>query len=165
MIQGQIPVTWSEQDYTSNNTWLTKTKEQHEASIDIVNGVKTHNDNGVFIWNENLPSVFTNVGKTFELEKTVCVVDRMDPGQILPYHKDRYQAYIKRNDIQDTANITRIIVFLHDQKPGHQLWIEDKICMGPAGSYFGWHSNTKHMAANLGYESRYILQITGISKT
>ena len=164
MIQGQIPVTWTEQDYTSNKTWLTKTKEQHISSIDLVEGAKLHENNGVFIWNENLPAVFIDVGKHFNLDKTVCVVDRMDPGQILPYHRDKYQAYIERNKVENKNNITRIIVFLHDQKPGHQLWIEDSICIGGAGSYFGWHANTKHMAANLGFESRYILQITGLSK-
>jgi hypothetical protein len=53
-------------------------------------------------------------------------------------------------------------VFLHDQKAGHQLWIKDQICLGPAGSAFGWSFGTEHMAANLGWDDRYILQVTGI---
>ena len=55
-------------------------------------------------------------------------------------------------------------MFLHEQKAGHQLWIQDKICTGPAGSYFGWGKDVEHMAANLGNEDRYILQITGVSQ-
>ena len=62
----------------------------------------------------------------------------------------------------DQDEIIRIIVFLHEQKAGHQLWIEDKVCVGPAGSYFGWGKGIEHMAANLGSEDRYILQVTGI---
>ena len=54
------------------------------------------------------------------------------------------------------------MVFLHDPSPGHQLWIEDKFCNGPAGSWFSWKGPTKHMAANLGEVDRYVIQITGI---
>ena len=64
--------------------------------------------------------------------------------------------------IDEQKEIIRIIVFLHEQKAGHQLWIEDKVCVGPAGSYFGWGKGIEHMAANLGSEDRYILQVTGI---
>ena len=163
MIKGKIPVSWSQQDY-QNLTFFTKTKEQHNESYDLVKGTGHVDDNGVYICNENIPDVLTNVGNLFDLEKKICVVNRMNPGQVLPFHKDKCLAYIERNKIINIKNITRIIVFLHDQKPGHQLWINDKICMGPAGSYFGWNIDTEHMAANLGYEPRYILQITGLSK-
>ena len=64
--------------------------------------------------------------------------------------------------IDEQKEIIRIIVFLHEQKAGHQLWIEDKVCVGTAGSYFGWTKGVEHMAANLGSEDRYILQVTGI---
>ena len=165
MIKGNIPVTWLESDYKHQTEWLEKTKEEHIASIDLVEGIKlNNNDHGVFIWNTDLPQVFYNIAENFNLKKTVCVVDRMDPGQVLPFHRDKYQTYIKRNNIQRKEDIIRIIVFLHDQKPGHQLWVENEICMGDAGSYFGWHADTKHMAANLGYEPRYILQITGLKQ-
>ena len=162
MIKGTISVTWSEKDY-KDLSYSPQTVKQHQASIKVINE-KITDHNGIYMCNKNLPDVFEQAGKIFNLQKTVCVINRMDPGQYLPFHTDNYPTYIKRNNIQDTSKLTRIIVFLHDQKPGHQLWIEDDICMGPAGSYFGWHFNTKHMAANLGYESRYILQITGVSQ-
>ena len=162
MIKGKINVNWSEKDY-KNLSWSHLTVKQ-DVNVNIVDGTTPTDRNGVSACNENLPDALTETAKSFGLAKTVCAVSRMDPGQTLPYHKDKYQEYIKRNDIQDTTNITRIIVFLHDQKPGHQLWIENEICMGPAGSYFGWTSGTEHMAANLGYESRYVLQITGVSQ-
>ena len=53
------------------------------------------------------------------------------------------------------------MLFLHDPAPGHQLWIEDRYCIGPVGSWFAWQGATKHMAANLGETARYVIQITG----
>ena len=82
------------------------------------------------------------------------------PGLILPWHKDNYPTYA-RNKKADVDRIVRIMVFLHDPAPGHQLWIEDKFCTGPIGSWFSWHGATKHMAANLGEIDRYVIQITG----
>ena len=163
MIKGTVSVNWSQQDYadlsyTHNNLIKSST------SVEIVDKTSPNEHNGAFICNENLPSVFTETAATFGLTNTVCAVNRMDPGQYLPFHKDMYPTYMQRNNIQDASKVLRIIVFLHNQKPGHQLWIEDEICIGPAGSYFGWHHNSKHMAANLGYESRYVLQITGVSQ-
>ena len=97
-----------------------------------------------------------------QLKKVVVAVNKLTPGQILPYHTDKYQTYKTRNNITEQDEIVRIIDFLHDQKAGHQLWIEDNICVGPAGSYFGWGKGVEHMAANLGNDDRYILQVTGI---
>ena len=87
-----------------------------------------------------------------------------EPGKVLPYHTDKYTTYIARNQIKKEAipDIQRYIVLLHDQKAGHQLWIQDQICIGSAGSYFGWGYGVEHMAANLGNEDRYILQVTGL---
>ena len=67
-----------------------------------------------------------------------------------------------KNKVKDKTKIMRVIVLLEDSKPGHQLWIGDKLCYGKAGQYFGWEHGTKHMAANLGETDRYTLQITGI---
>jgi|TARA_R110000823_G_scaffold312408_1_gene439036 hypothetical protein len=158
MIKGQISVTWTEQDY----------KSLQYDDVDKVVGrsdyaVNTDNYNvavsSVF---KNLPQVFHNAVKFLNLKKVVVAVNRMIPEQILPFHTDKYKTYKKRNNIADIDEITRVIIFLHDQKAGHQLWIKDKVCVGPAGSYFGWSKGVEHMAANFGNEDRYILQVTGI---
>lgn len=160
MIKGNIPVIWDEQDYKKLN-WVLPEPDKHEekfnATVDI-----TKYQVGVSMCYENLPKVLLDAGKMFELEKTVVAVNKLEPGQILPFHRDKFAAYKKRNNILDSDNIIRIIVFLHDQKAGHQLWINDEICLGNAGSYFGWLKDTEHMAANLGHEDRYIMQITGV---
>ena len=158
MIKGEITVTWNEHDY-KNLSWVTNEtpEEKFNALVDT-----TRYNVGVFMCYENLPKVFTEAGESFRLDKTVVAVNKLVPGQILPYHTDRYETYRKRNNITDNDTIKRVIVFLHDQKAGHQLWIKDKVCVGPAGSFFGWDQGTEHMAANLGQEDRYILQVTGI---
>ena len=76
------------------------------------------------------------------------------------FNKKKYNKwdYLRKNK----KDIIRIIVFVDDTRPGHQLWIKDMLCAGEAGSYFGWKFGTKHMAANLGEQDRYTLQITGI---
>ena len=159
MMQGEIPVTWNKNDY-QNLIWVTnrEPEEKLNATVDTA-----RYDVGVYMCYENLPKVFKQAGESFGLDQTVVAVNKLVPGQVLPYHTDKYETYKKRNDILDTDNIKRIIVFLHDQKAGHQLWIKDKICIGTAGTFFGWDQGTEHMAANLGQEDRYILQVTGIA--
>ena len=66
-----------------------------------------------------------------------------------------------KNKGAEVDRIVRVMIFLHSPQPGHQLWIEDKYCTGPAGTWFSWQGATKHMAANLGETDRYVIQITG----
>jgi len=157
MIKGSISPVWSENDY-KDLPWYEN--DVHEERFNATVDTATY-DIGVLICNENLPQVFYNILSLFDINKPVVAVNKLSPGQILPYHRDKFSTYIKRNNIKETDTIVRYIVFLHEQKAGHQLWIEDKFCTGKAGSYFGWEGNTIHMAANLGWEDRYILQITG----
>ena len=158
MIKGKIATTGKEQDYIDL---------PYDDGTKVVGGsdyaVKTNYYNlGVSSVYENLPQVFHDSVKFLNLSKTVIAINRMTPEQILPFHTDKYATYKKRNNVSDDADIKRVIVFLHDQKAGHQLWIEDKICVGPAGSYFGWNTGDEHMAANFGKQDRYVLQVTGI---
>ena len=159
MINGKIDVTWTEEDYI-NLPWFTN--DAHEEKFNSTVDTSTY-DVGVDMCFENLPDVFQNIKDSFNLFKPVIAVNRLQPGKILPFHRDLFKTYKLRNNISSEEKITRIIVFLHKPKAGHQLWIEDQICVGDAGSYFGWEQDTVHMAANLGSEMRYILQITGVS--
>jgi len=158
MIKGQIAVTWTEQDYKD-------LQYDHVGSIVGRSDYSVNTDNlnvaasSVY---ENLPQVLHDAVQFFDLKKTVIAINRMTPEQILPFHTDKYTTYKKRNNVSDDEDIKRIIVFLHDQKAGHQLWIGDQICVGPAGSYFGWNVGDEHMAANFGKQDRYVLQVTGI---
>jgi hypothetical protein len=58
--------------------------------------------------------------------------------------------------------IRRAIVLLEDWKPGHYFEIMDiPVVNWTAGTVIQWEYDTPHMAANIGLEPRYTLQITG----
>jgi len=160
-MKGNIPVTWTEADY-KNLPWFTN--DVHEEKFNATVETQNYNVGVSMCFEKDLLKVFYDAVSTLPLAKKVVAVNKITPGQILPYHTDKYKTYKERNNIKEDEQdkIHRFIVFLHDQKAGHQLWIEDNICTGPAGSYFSWGNGVEHMAANLGHENRYILQVTGI---
>ena len=162
MILGKINQTWSAKDFKKLKYHLGNAGKPFAkigASKDTIKHYK--NNAGAYLCND-LPKKFTKIAESFGLDKTVIAMQKMKVGQILPWHTDTCSTYIKNNKIKNKKKIIRIIVFLEDSKPGHQLWIKDRLCSGDAGSYFGWKFGTKHMAANLGEQDRYTLQITGV---
>ena len=114
----------------------------------------------VFIYND-VPTIFIDIANRFGLKKSVVALNKMTPGQVLPWHVDKYPTYIKRNNISDNEQIMRIILFTQS---GTRTTIMDKRqpCVGLAGTYYGWGREVSHMAANLSVTTRYTLQITGV---
>jgi len=162
MIQGSVTQSWQEQDYINLEFekriggQYTHTGFNNLTSMPIDSSMIS-----VEVCSNNLPSCFTDIAKHFKFKKFVVAVNKMNPGYVLPFHSDTYNRFRKNFDIAEDVEIHRIIVFLHDPEPGHQLWIEDTMCNGSVGNYFGWTSSIEHMAANLGKVDRYTLQITG----
>lgn len=160
--KGTIPVIWNKEHYV-NSGWY-----KHP---DTVQGFSTENKNyqiygdnvGVY-FPKQLDTIFEQTFNFFDLDNLVFNLGRHKPGMILPWHYDNYPVYSKNKQVKDLETVVRIIVLLHDSQPGHQLWIEDNFCSGPAGSWFSWQGQVKHMAANLGEVDRYVLQITGTVK-
>ena len=105
-------------------------------------------------------NVFDHVLNHFDLDDLVYTFAKYKPSMILPWHNDNYPTYAKNKNAK-VEEIVRIMIFLHDPAPGHQLWIKDKYCTGKAGTWYSWQGSTKHMAANLGEIDRFVLQITG----
>lgn len=102
-------------------------------------------------WFEDTYSV-TNVGTSYY---------RMGTGVILPTHKDTYKKYRELFGVR-LKDCVRVVVYLEDWKPGHIAEIEDRpITDWRAGDYTFWESDTPHLAANIGLEKRYTLQLTG----
>lgn len=88
---------------------------------------------------------------------------KMNTGTILPTHGDLYLRYIELFKLQGQEHrIRRAIVFLEDWKPGHYFegcnvpWVQ-----WHAGDVVEWQYDAAHLAANMGLEPRYTLQITG----
>ena len=88
---------------------------------------------------------------------------RMNPGKILPYHRDAYTRYIEYHRLKEVERIHRAIIFLEDWQPGHIFEIDGHpLTNYKAGTMVMWQYDTPHMAANLGPTDRYTLQITGV---
>lgn len=168
--QGTIPIHWETNDYEQlpwyehpdKNQGFTTPAENYKIYKERVGCLIPRFEEvgkGVFIPTE-VDAIFGYVLSQFDLEDSVYAFAKYTPGLILPWHRDNYPTYA-RNKNARVEEIVRIMVFLHDPAPGHQLWVEDRYCTGPAGSWFSWQGATKHMAANLGESSRYVIQITG----
>lgn len=88
---------------------------------------------------------------------------RMDTGTVMPVHGDLYSRYIEIFNLQGQEHtIYRALVLLEDWKSGHYLELSGTpIVNWIAGTVAEWQYNEPHMAANIGLEPRYTLQITG----
>ena len=88
---------------------------------------------------------------------------RMKTGTVMPVHQDLYKRYIEVFNLQgQEQTISRALVLLEDWKPGHYLEAMGKpVVDWKAGTVVEWIYDTPHMAANIGLEDRYTLQITG----
>jgi hypothetical protein len=88
---------------------------------------------------------------------------RMRTGTVMPVHSDLYKRYIELFDLKDmTRTIRRALVLLEDWKSGHYLEVAGTPYINwQAGDVVEWAYDEPHMAANIGLEDRYTLQITG----
>jgi len=110
-------------------------------------------------WNQRFIDIFSNLG----WKDIGTSYYRMNTGTVLPTHSDLYVKYIKIFGLQGQEHsIRRAVVFLEDWKSGHYAEYMDQPCVGwTSGQVMEWSYDTPHMAANLGLEPRYTLQITG----
>ena len=111
------------------------------------------------IWNQRFIDIFAGQG----WQDIGTSYYRMTTGTVLPTHGDLYLKYIDLFNLQGREHtIRRAIVLLEDWKSGHCLEIQGKpIVDWRAGTVIEWLYDTPHMAANIGLEPRYTLQITG----
>lgn len=88
---------------------------------------------------------------------------RMPTGTVMPVHSDLYKKYIEVFNLQgQEQSIRRALVLLEDWKSGHYLEVNGiPVIDWHAGQVIEWEYDTPHMAANIGLEPRYTLQITG----
>jgi hypothetical protein len=86
------------------------------------------------------------------------------PGTIVPAHRDAYNAYRARFNVEDVNRIVRAVVFLEDWKPGHYLGVSERAFTSwRAGDWVAWFGSVEHTVANLGPYNRYTMTVTGIS--
>lgn len=86
---------------------------------------------------------------------------RMKPGIVMPKHVDHFETYCKIYDC-NKKDVWRAIVALEDWQSGHYFEIDNiPIINYKAGDFVIWSHEIEHMAANIGTNNRYTLQITG----
>lgn len=110
-------------------------------------------------WNQRFIDIFAEFG----WKDIGTSYYRMPTGTVLPTHGDLYVKYIELFGLQGKEHrIRRAIVFLEDWKSGHYFEAMGQPCnKWTAGQVMEWSFDTPHMAANIGLEPRYTLQITG----
>lgn len=159
---GTVPVFWNREHFLDAG-WYRHPDRTHGFSTEDEN-YKIYGDNlGVYIPDDSkMNPIFEKAFDFFDLKELVFSLSMYKPGMILPWHRDNYPTYSRNKKVADPSSVVRVMIFLEDSKPGHQLWIEDRLCYGPAGSWYAWQGRARHMATNVGEVNRYVLQLTGI---
>ena len=114
----------------------------------------------------DIPSTITDyLDQCFDhLTDKVYAMHRMPPGKLLPWHHDAYKTYAQRRNVDDLDKITRVILFPENWYFGQILQIgNESMPAWQCGDWVSWQGTTPHLAANLGQQDRYTLQITGIT--
>lgn len=111
------------------------------------------------IWNQKFIDYYNNLG----WQDVGTAYYRMTSGTVMPVHEDRYKRYIDMFQLYGREHtIRRALILLEDWKPGHYLEaMGEPFVKWKAGTVVEWTYDTPHMAANIGLEDRYTLQITG----
>lgn len=110
-----------------------------------------------------MPEWLSLVKHMFGLYNQTYTFYRMDTLEIMPVHKDHFRTYCKINDTTP-ERVYRVVLMLEDWKPGHYFEMDGvSYTNWKAGDWFKWRGDVPHAASNIGVESRYTLQITGLS--
>jgi hypothetical protein len=163
MKRGTIAVTWNESNY--KNLLYENITYGNQISIIDDRDFKRYNIGMGYIRGQELGRELGIEGSFSWLQEINYAIHKIYPGQVLPYHRDHYVRYKEIHGIIDPNSIERIILFLEDWKPGQILGIENEILSNwNAGNWVSWQGEAVHMAANLGHNDRYTLQITGYNR-
>jgi|TARA_R110002074_G_scaffold292628_1_gene464314 hypothetical protein len=137
-------VKWREGGYHQDEKYFTGQMVGHKGNLPT--------------WNQT----FLDLAKyQYNLKDVGVCYYRMVTNEIIPLHRDNYKLYREKFNCE-MEDITRIVVFLEDWKSGHYFEIDGHpIVNWKAGNSVTWVGNIEHMAANIGIDYRYTLQITG----
>ena len=108
-----------------------------------------------------IPQWAKDIGKILEWKDCGYTLYKMMPGDILPPHADHFSKYKQLFGIENSDDVLRCLVFLEDKKRGHIFEIDQYGMNWHRGGAVLWRGRVPHCAANIGYEPRYTLQITG----
>jgi hypothetical protein len=149
-----------------------------EKEYTILEKYKQHKESGYINYtSKKIENIIPDyIFEYFNLEKLKCKIEIKEflPGKLHIPHKDYYANYShgltnesvynfnENTEIQINNYFIRIWISLTEPKFGHVLIIENKALYWlDQGTIVTWDKNELHSAANLGYENRYIMTITG----
>ena len=159
-----IDPTWDDNDYKKLNYEYLPHKDQSMVNGWIQNGYTNMNLNGSIVIEKNIiPTCANKIIKKLNWKEVGVHMYKMNTGDILPMHSDHYLTYQRIHNIKDPTIIWRCLVFMEDWKSGHYFEMNKNPIMNwKAGDYVVWNYDMQHMAANIGLEPRYTMQITGM---
>jgi hypothetical protein len=168
MLSGNIPVTWTSEDFYNVN-YDCKVGDQYLTSEDSDQPAYSQKKDYISIVKLDVYNADSIADKFFNgvdhfpwLKNKTYTLQRIPPGGVIPLHFDVYIAYKKKYNITDINKIKRIIIFLEDWKSGHILEVNNELVMPwKAGDWICWTGDDLHIAANIGLEMRHTFQITG----
>lgn len=145
------PKDWQDDLYTIQQEYRQYGYTAHNTKI----WKSTHYGNHlIFDWQDLMLS-------QLPLECGIVILTRQDPGQILPWHRDRH-FLLRKLYPDDKRMIVRILIFMEDWKIGHVLQIHDEMLYNwKRGQAVIWHPNTYHVSANIGLEKKWTCNVTG----
>ena len=164
--RGFLTSLWSKKSYTTLNYNRQPFNNQKDLLLWKKQGYTHKYFTGLLCdMNEKQPKYVNEYISWFERKYNAKNVGvsfyKMPTGVILPTHRDTYKKYRKlfRCKLKDCI---RAIIFLDKWKPGHFFEIaNNSIIKYRKGDFIVWYGNTPHMAANIGLQDRYTMQITG----
>ena len=99
----------------------------------------------------------------------MVTVNKLMPGRFIAPHQDTL--YKLRKKVEDEGSDVegmepyRVNLFLQDRLMGHYFEMEDQAWIDYVkGDYTVIKRNATHLVANLGYQPRFTMQITGFAK-
>jgi len=136
----KITSEYTKYGYTEHNTKIWKTTEKEPKLT--------------FGWEQTILD-------QLPLDQGIATVTRQDPGQILPWHMDRF-FMLRRLNPSDIRPIWRFLLFLEDWKMGHFLQVNNSMLTHwKQGDVYVWQPGTPHVSANVGFEIKWTCNITG----
>lgn len=160
-----VPILWGNQhqnleystdvfkDHNQNSSWINAGHCPDSLAIEL------HVVKEPYAWMKYIADYFP------DLDNLSFCFSKFKPGTYFPMHTDRYGFYTSHHNIADLGQIYRYVIFLEDSIPGHILQVGDQVLVKwNRGHCVGWQNDTEHLAANLGLQDRYTLQITGTVK-
>ena len=99
------------------------------------------------------------------MDHSMVAIHRQDPGQVLPWHFDRF-FMLRKLYPDDTRPVWRFLMFLKDWDVGHILQVGDSMLHHwNRGDVVVWRPGVMHVAANIGLNKKWTANITGFLRT